>query len=221
MDGVIKGCSFYLHTYFTASQPALSMMVAFTAEKRSGGGALEETYRQLFLIERSGTAEKRFEIPLELNIPIEKDGEYRLKIAIVQSTGRTPVPGRFGFVVDRLSETNPTQGYTDHSKITVEAPPAASASLTRTIDAAGAATHGVVMLQYRKNVETSSVSPMLNGRQMSLMHLLKLLDGDGGTYWEAWYKGSGDYLGATELRINFTPDPNDEMCLMRYAAALL
>ena len=51
------------------------------------------------------------------------------------------------YVVDRVNESSPAQGYTDHSSFHVEKPPITTGSLTRAFSAEGTATRGLVMVK--------------------------------------------------------------------------
>lgn len=215
VDGVIRGCTLYLDTNFTAAQPKLSLAFTFTAEKRASGGTFTEFYRKRYLVERTGAAEIRQEVPLDLNIPLEKGLEYRLKMTLSSDTVMVQVPGQFGFTVDQSGGSN-----VDHSKFTLEKPPILSGSHTRTFDAEGAASHALVMLHYRKSAEQSGIAPVLGGRQMELLHAAQRTSGSG-AYWEAWYVCAGSFSGSTKLRLDFTAEDGDELILLRYAAALL
>ncbi len=221
VDGVVRECALFLYTLFTAALPEIRMTLAFTAEKRNAGGGFDEIYRKLFLIERSGTETKRQEIPLELGFPIEKGAEYRLKLSLMESTGRIKVPGRFGFVVDRVNESSPAQGYTDHSSFHVEKPPITTGSLTRAFSAEGTATRGLVMVHYMNNVEQSRISPSLDGKGMRLISMAQRYNGDKSLYWEAWFTCTGSFAHAVQLRIDVNADKDDDFRLMRYGVVML
>lgn len=223
VDGVITGCSLFLYTYFTAAQSTLNMMIDFIVEKRGANGEFAVTYRKPYQITRTGTEEKRDEIPLShMGFSIEKDAEYRLKIQIAPNVASTTlVPGRFGFVVDYYSSVNPTQGYADHSKFIVSTSAEANGAHFRYFNIEGDATHSLVMIHYRKASDASSVTPTLGGQAMELLHLVQRMDSIGRDYWEAWYTCTGTFSGPTELRFTLHAGCGDEVRLMRYAAEML
>lgn len=221
VDGAVRECALFLYTLFTASLPKVCMTLAFTAEKRNAGGAFDEIYRKLFYIERSGTEAKRHELSLELDFPIEKGAEYRLKLTLMESSDRIKAPGRFGFVVDRVNEANPTQGYTDHSSFTVEKPPVTAGSISRTFAAEGTATHGLVMVHYKKNVEKSDVTPSLDGKAARLISTAQRYDTDKSLYWESWFVCAGSFSYAPKLKIDVAADKDDDFRLMRYGVVML
>lgn len=217
---VIRGCSLFLNTQFTSTQQNLSFVFALKAEKRSGG-SFTEIFQKLFLIERSGTETVRQEIPLELRIPLEKNTEYRLKMEVVSSAARSPVPGRFGFIVDRISEANPTQGYADHSVFVLETPGAASGVHTKSFDTCGPASHGLLMVHYRRDSEEAVLTPTLGGQAMRLLYTVQRTAANGRAYQEAWYACEGSFSGETELRIQLNTGGNSDLSLLRYAAAVI
>ncbi len=221
VDGLVRRCAMFLYTYFTASSPKLAMTLAFTAEKRNAGGTFDEIYRKLFYIERSGTETKRHELELELGFPIEKNVEYRFKLTLEESTDRVKVAGRFGFAVDRISEVNPTQGYADHSSFTVEKPPVTAGSLTRTFATEGGASRGLVMMQYRKNVEQTNITPSLDGKTMRLISRAQRYDENQALYWESWHTCTGSFANSVRLRIDVSADQSDDLRLMRYGVIML
>lgn len=217
---IIRGWTLFLTPAFTAQSQELSMMFDITAEKRSGG-VFTQIYEASQLVEKNGTASARLEVPMAVNIPLEANAEYRLKISIRAGYENVVVPGRFGFIVDLKNPANASMGYADHSVFQLEAPAVSNGTHYRLINPEGSASHGLIMLHYRSGNTNSKLITTLGGQTMKYIHSAQRRISDGELFWEAWYSCAGSFNSATELRIQFSPVSGDDISLLRYAVAVM
>lgn len=218
---VMRGWTLFLVPTFSAQNQNLTVMFDITAEKRSNG-VFTQIYASSQLVEQTGTASARLEIPVTVNIPLEASAEYRLKISIRDGYDNVTVPGRFGFIVDLNNPSSPSMGYTDHSAFQLESPAVSSGTHTRLLNPEGNASHGLLMLHYCGGDQNSGLTPYLGGQPMKHIHRAQRHPSlDAELYWEDWFSCAGSYNRATELKIQFKPVAGDEVRLLRYAAALM
>lgn len=217
---VIRKCSFFLYLMFTGQLPSIQVEIAVTAEKKTGS-TFTEIYRKVYSVDQAGTSTARVERFMDLEIPLEKNQEYRLKMQLTERVLSTVVPGRFGFVVDPASESSPSQGYADHSRIWLEEPVIPSGSHTRSFTTEGQATHGLVMLHYNKSGDTASLVPTLGGKAMTLLYSAPRTAFDGQTFQEDWYTCEGSFSGSAQFKVQFQPGSSGKLQLLRYAVLMM
>jgi len=219
LSGNIKGFSCYLLTFFGSSAPELMLDLTFTAEKKSGSTYVS-IYRKNFRIERSGITAfpHREDIPMEVDFPIVKGTEYRLRL---KPNASKKVLGRYGFLVEAVDGTDLDKGYIDDSKFVIRYPFRASASHSRSFPTEGPASRALAVVRYRKEEAASAVTPTLNGLSMTRLSDEARQDGDRAAYREAWFLLTKDLNENANWKVDLSAGGDDNVQLLEYAVMLL